>query len=100
MASIIELQVLADRLTELAPPPALPKGVNMIAPNTGRWVVKRVGAGFYALRAHYDHTDPEVVEPIEVTIANELRGYPSTMATALHFSVTVLDSPRHQWLRV
>lgn len=93
MATLKEIQILADELTELAPPPTRPKGVNFFGTN-GRWKVEAVGTGMYALRAEYDLADGEVVV---VKINDEIIGFPSALVSAIKFAIMLASCNKYFW---
>jgi hypothetical protein len=93
MATLKDIQILADELTQLSPPPARPKGVNFIGTN-GRWKVETVGTGMYALRAEYDLADGEVVV---VRINDEILGFASALVSAIKFSIMLSSCDKYFW---
>ena len=94
MATLTEIQFLADRLTEVSPPPAQPKGINFVIVGSGKWVVARSGAGMYAIRAEY--TDDQAATRV-IKIENELTGYPTTLISALKFAITIGSASTYYW---
>lgn len=95
MSSIADrLQKLADELTEVSPPPPRPMGMNFIVPDSGRWVVVKVGSGMYAIRPEYDDTRGQKVI---VTHNGEVRGFAPAIETALKFAISIGASSRHHW---
>lgn len=95
MSSITErLQKLADELTKVSPPPPRPKGLNYVVPETGRWVVAKVGSGMYAIRPEYDDTRGH---KIVATHNGEIRGFAPAIETALRFAISIATSTRHYW---
>ena len=93
MATLKDIQILADELTQVSPPPARPKGVNFIGTN-GRWKVETVGTGMYALRAEYDLADGEVVV---VKINDEIVGFPSALVSAIKFAIMLSSCDKYFW---
>lgn len=89
-----ELEQLVDELTIVAPPPDVPMGLNFVIPRTGRWRICRVGAGAYAVRAEYESTNGGTQL---AKMDGEITGYPSTIASALRFSIALARSHRHYW---
>lgn len=97
MSNTQELEILAERMTEAMPPPERPIGVNYVVPGSGRWKVARIGAGQYAIRAIYKSSLNN--SEIEIRMADEIRGYPTAVATALRFAVSVAEAGRMSWSR-
>lgn len=97
MSSITELNLLVEKLNEISPPPKLPLGVNFAVANSGQWVVTRVGAGVYAIRAVYQTTNGEEVT---VKLENEVQGFLPAVTTAIRFTLSILGSSRHYWLPI
>lgn len=97
MASISELQNLADKLTETMPPPLRPLGIDRADLRDGRWVVVRAGVGMFAVRAEYTTGQNE---KIMVRHDDEILGYPQSIISALRFAVRVAESHRHYWVAV
>ena len=93
MATLKEIQILADELTQVSPPPARPKGANFIGTN-GRWKVETVGTGMYALRAEYDLADGEVVV---VKITDEIIGFASAFVSAIKFAIMLASCDKYYW---
>lgn len=93
---IDRLQKLADELTEVAPPPKSPHGLNM-AVKRGRWIVQKVGAGMYAIRAEYQ---TEQNTAVVVKIDDEMSGFAKALVTAMKFAIQIASSSRHYWLPV
>lgn len=93
MATLKEMQILADELTQVSPPPTRPKGVNFIGTN-GRWKVETVGTGMYALRAQFDLADGEVVI---VRIQDEIIGFPSALISAMKFAIMLASCDKFLW---
>lgn len=91
---IERLQKLADELTEVAPPPKKPNGIDEGLKN-GRWVVQRTGIGMYAIRAEYETTNNTIVT---IRIDDEMRGFANSLVTAIKFSIQIASSTRHYWL--
>jgi len=98
MATLIDLQLLADKLTLVAPPPQdLTNGKDQFVRGSGRWKVEMVGGGFYAVRIEYDTTQNQKV----VMKANqELRGFSQNLEQSLKFAEFVANPHRHHWLPV
>lgn len=96
MATLNELQILADELTQISPPPKQPKGVNFIAENDGRWVIERTGAGMYAVRAEYKLAD----ETRTIKMEHEMTGYPNSLMSALKFAIMISTSSTFFWSAV
>jgi hypothetical protein len=96
MATLSQLQILADKLTKVSPPPQdLTNGKDQFVKGSGRWKVEMVGAGFYAVRIEYDTTQNKKV----VMKANhELRGFSENLAQSLKFAEFVAQPSRHYWL--
>lgn len=95
VSSIIsKLQKLADELTVHAPPPPQPKGLNYIVPNSGKWVVVKVGSGMYAVRPEYETTNGE---KIIATRNGETRGFPNSIEASLRFAISVTTASRFYW---
>ena len=97
MATISDLEILADRLTEEMPPPPQLAGVVNTIPGTGRWIIARTGAGTYALRIEYQTAAGEL---IVVRQQSELKGFPDTLAQAIRFTLEVATASRHYWIPV
>lgn len=95
MTTMKELQLLADGLTELLPPPASPKGVQSVKSGTGRWTIVPIGSGSYALRIEYRDRENNVVT---VRAEREIAGFPSTLRQSLEFMLSVHSATRHHWL--
>jgi hypothetical protein len=93
MATLKDIQILADELTQVAPPPARPKGVNFVGAN-GRWKAETVGSGLYALRAEYDLADGET---ITIRMDDEMVGFPSTIIPAIKFSIMLASCNQFFW---
>ena len=98
MATLKDLQILADKLTIVAPPPQdLTNNKDQFIVGSGRCKVEMVGAGFYAVRIEYDTTQNQKV----VMKANqELRGFSESLAQSLKFAEFVANPHRHHWLPV
>ena len=94
MATLNDLQILADELTQISPPPKQPKGVNFIAENNGRWVIVRTGAGMYAVRAEYTLLD-QVARTIKME--HEMTGYPNSLVSALKFAIMIASASTFFW---
>ena len=95
MSSIVEqLQVLADELTEVSPPPPKPKGLNFVVAGSGRWVVVKSGSGMFAIRPEYDDGRGGRVV---ATHNGEIRGFAPAIKTALMFAISIANSSRHYW---
>ena len=94
MATLNDLQILADELTQVSPPPQQPKGANFIAQNSGRWVIARTGAGMYAVRAEYTMLDEEVRT---IKIEHEITGYPNSLVSALKFAIMIASASTFYW---
>jgi hypothetical protein len=97
MTTIKELQVLADGLTKLMPPPALPPNVQTVKSGTGRWAIVPIGSGSYALRIEYKDKDNNT---ITVRAEREITGFPSSLKQSLEFMLSVHSATRHRWLPV
>jgi hypothetical protein len=93
MATLKDIQTLADELTQVAPPPIRPIGVNFVGTN-GRWKAETVGSGLYALRAEYDLANGETVT---IKMNDEIVGFPSTIVPAIKFSIMVANSSKFFW---
>ena len=92
--SFEKLQILADDLTKVSPPPNRPTGLNYIVEGTGKWVVVKVGSGMYAIRPEYeDSRGGKVV----ATQNGEIRGFAPAIETALRFAISIANSHRHYW---
>jgi hypothetical protein len=94
MTTHSDLQVLADQLTELTPPPTQPLGLNNAKPGTGKWKVVPIGAGGYALRIEYENLDGGLVigraDP-------EISGFASNIRQSLSFMLSVTRASRFYW---
>lgn len=90
------LDDLAATLTQVAPPPPSPQGLELPPGAVGKWVIESVGAGFYALRAHYALANGDVIvgQPVR-----ELAGRPQALEMALDFSVNLARATRLEWRR-
>jgi hypothetical protein len=98
MTTIAELRQLTTELTEHAPPPEHPIGVNFpLLPNTGKWVVERIEYGGYAIRAQYLN---ELRQEVTLSVDGEMRGSPQSLAVALRFSIQIAKSSRLHWYKV
>lgn len=98
MATLIDLQLLADKLTKVAPPPQdLTNGKDQFIVGSGKWKVEMVGAGFYAVRIEYDTTQNK---KIVMKADRELRGFSQNLAQSLEFAEFVANPHRHHWLPV
>ena len=98
MATLNDLQILADKLTKISPPPQdLTNGKDKFIVGSGRWKVEMVGAGFYAVRIEYDTTQNKKVV---MKAKQELRGFADTLAQSLKFAEFVANPSRHHWLPV
>lgn len=97
MASISNLQELADQLTQCLPPPQQPKGIDRVDLMNGRWVVAKTGMGMFAIRAEYTTTQGEVVMYRQ---DDEIMGYPQAVVASLKFAIQVGNSHRHYWQAV
>lgn len=97
MATLNDLQILADELTQVSPPPQQPKGVNFISENNGRWVIERTGAGMYAVRAEYKLADDDTRT---IKIEHEMTGYPNSLVSALKFAIMIGNAQTHYWSAV
>lgn len=95
MTTIEQLQVLADELTDVFPPPKVPLGVNSVIAGTGKWRVMRIGGGCYAVRIEYQRSDGTTVT---VKSSEEIVGYPSNVTTAIRFALQMGNASRHFWL--
>lgn len=93
MATLKDIQILADELTQISPPPTRPKGVNFVGSN-GRWKVETVGTGMYALRAEYDLADGEVVV---VRMNDEIIGFPTALVSAIKFAIMLASCETYYW---
>jgi hypothetical protein len=98
MATLSDLQKLADKLTKVSPPPQdLTNGIDTFVVGSGRWKVEMVGAGFYAVRIEYTTTQNKKI----VMKANqELRGFYDTLSQSLRFAEFIAEASRHHWLPV
>lgn len=94
MATLNDLQLLADELSEVAPPPTKPQGLNFVVPNSGKWKVQRTGAGMYAIRAEYQVNEHETRI---VKMENEMTGYPTALMSALKFAVMIANASTYYW---
>jgi hypothetical protein len=97
MATISELENLADRMTEVMPPPTKASGTINILPGTGRWVIAKTGAGTYALRIEYTTANGGTVTVRQQT---ELKGFADNLAQAMRFTIEVATANRHHWIAV
>jgi hypothetical protein len=97
MTTISELQILADELTELLPPPTRPAGVNLVVVGSGKWKIVPVGSGSYAMRIEYEHPDGH---SFVVRSEKEIAGFPNALRQSLEFMVTLHTATRHHWLPV
>jgi hypothetical protein len=98
MATLIDLQLLADKLTKVAPPPQdLTSDKHKFIVGSGRWKVEMVGGGFYAVRIEYDTTQNQKVV---MKAERELRGFSQNLAQSLEFAEFVANPNRHHWLPV
>ncbi len=96
MATLSDLQKMADRLTDISPPPQdLTNGKDKFIVGSGRWKVEIVGAGFYAVRIEYDTTDNKKVV---MKAQQEMRGFADNLAQSLRFAEFVAKANRHYWL--
>jgi hypothetical protein len=93
MTTLKEIQILADELTQVSPPPARPKGANFVGTNA-RWKAETVGGGMYALRAEYDLANNEVVV---MKINDEIVGFPSALVSAIKFSIMLASCNKYFW---
>jgi hypothetical protein len=97
MTTISDLQVLADELTELTPPPTQPRGLNTAIAGTGRWKVVPIGGGGYALRIEYDdHINGTIIGRADP----EISGFASMLRQSLAFMVSVNKASRFHWIPV
>lgn len=94
MATLNDIQILADELTLVSPPPAKPKGVNFTPTGNGRWIVQRTGAGMFALRAEYPISQNETCV---IKIDSEITGYPNALISALKFAIMIAKSSTYFW---
>ena len=94
MATLNDLQILADELTQVSPPPQQPKGVNFIAEQNGRWVIVRTGAGMYAVRAEYKLADDDTRT---IKMEHEMTGYPNSLVSALKFATMIASASTFYW---
>ncbi len=89
-----DLQVLADQLTQLTPPPSQPLGLNNAKPGTGKWKIVPIGAGGFALRIEYEHVEGGTVigraDP-------EISGFASSIRQSLSFMLSVTRASRFHW---
>lgn len=92
--TISEIQQLADELTIVAPPPPPPKILNNVIANSGRWVVRAIGGGSYALRVEYATANGGTVI---TRVDDEAFGFPSTLRTSLRFALQIANSHRLYW---
>jgi hypothetical protein len=91
----INLDELVDQLNAVYPPPIeLCAAMNPLA-GSGRWVLHRVGAGLYAVRAEYKLADGSTVQARQ---GNEMVGLPSGLATSLRFTLGIVGATRHEWV--
>jgi hypothetical protein len=98
MATLLDLQLLADKLTKVAPPPQdLPSDKYKFIVGSGRWKVEMVGAGFYAVRIEYETTQNQ---KIVMKADRELRGFSQNLAQSLEFAEFVANPNRHHWLPI
>ena len=92
-----ELQILADELTALLPPPQRPLGVNLVVAGTGKWKIVPVGSGSYAMRIEYQHPEGST---FIVRSEKEIAGFPNALRQSLEFMVDLHTATRHYWLPV
>jgi hypothetical protein len=98
MTTLNDLQILADRLTKVSPPPQdLTNKKDQFIVGSGRWKVEMVGAGFYAVRIEYDTTQNKKVV---MKADQELRGFADTLSQSLRFAEFIANPSRHHWLPV
>jgi hypothetical protein len=97
MSSITEINLLIEKLNEVAPPPKLPQGLNNVRENSGEWKLALIGAGLYSLRAVYETKQGD---PIEVRMEEEIKGFLPAISTAIRFTLSIMSSSRHHWLPV
>ncbi len=94
VTTIYELQNLADELTVVAPPPPPPVTLNNIVADSGKWVIRAIGGGSYALRVEYETTNGEKVI---TRVEEEAFGFPATLRTALRFALQIANAHRLYW---
>lgn len=93
-----DLEQLAVEMNEVVPPPhEAPTNIVGVIAGTGRWVVVRTGGGQYAIRLEYRTLRGEAIQLAPTT---EIRGYPSTVASAMRFAMTYADPGRYNWLPI
>jgi hypothetical protein len=97
MATISELENLAEQMTQTLPPPERPQTKLNIMPGTGRWVIAKTGAGTYALRIEYTTAGGGTVTVRQQT---ELKGFADALAQAMRFAIEVATAHRHSWIAV
>ena len=92
-----KLDELTAQLSQVAPPPPKPQGLDLPPGSVGRWLVHHVAPGYYSLRAEY-------VTPIGRTVlaepSNELVGNPQALLMALEFAVKLAKVSRYEWRAV
>lgn len=92
-----QLQNLCDELTEVAPPPPRPLGLNTPVVAGGKWIAVRFGGGAYAIRAQYQTVDGKT---ITVKMEDEIRGFPNGLISAIRFTINLAKSHRLYWVAV
>lgn len=98
MATLSDLQILADKLTLASPPPHdLTNGSDRFIVGSGKWKVEMVGAGFYAVRIEYDTTQNKKVV---MRASQELKGFADGLVQSLKFAEFVANPSRHHWIPV
>lgn len=97
MTTTKELQLLADELTDVMPPPKSVTAMNGKIVGSGVWKVAPIGSGAYALRIEYKQADGTTVT---VRPEREVSGFPNTLRQSLEFMISVHAATRHHWLPV
>lgn len=93
-----DLDELAVEMNRVVPPPReAPTNTPGVIAGTGRWIVVRTGGGQYAVRLEYSTVSGDAVQLAPTT---EIRGYPSTVASAMRFAMTYSDPGRYNWVAV
>lgn len=94
MTTTRELQLLADELTDVFPPPKSIAPQQLPTVGHGKWKVVPIGAGSFALRVEY--TDAEG-ESVVMRAEREIAGFPNTLRQSLEFMLSIYSSTRHGW---
>lgn len=94
MTTTRDLQLLADELTEVFPPPHTVAAQQLAIVGRGKWKIVPIGGGSFALRIEYtDSRGEEVVMRAE----REIAGFPNTLRQSLEFMLSVYSSTRYGW---